>query len=321
MGLRIFTEPQQGASYDQLLAVARVTEECGFEGFFRSDHFLKMGSGSGLPAYTDAWTTLAGLARDTQSIRLGTLVTPATFRRVGTFPAIISEIDHMSHGRVEVGLGAGWYQDEHDAYGIPFPSAAARYDLLEDQLAILHGVWKAPSGGVFEREGLTCSVRLQADSFRPAQLPHPPIILGGHGGRRGGRLAATYADEFNVAWVSVTVMKQVHDSIRNSCEANGRDPADLVWSVGQVLCCGRTVEEIARRARAIDRDVIELRRNGLTGTPAEILDKLATFVDAGAQRVYLQVLDLSDLDHLRLVADEVLPHLPAGLVPATNARR
>jgi alkanesulfonate monooxygenase SsuD/methylene tetrahydromethanopterin reductase-like flavin-dependent oxidoreductase (luciferase family) len=317
MGLRIFTEPQQGASYDQLLAVARTTEECGFEGFFRSDHFLKMGSGSGLPAYTDAWTTLAGLARDTRSIRLGTLVTPATFRPVGTFPATVTEIDHMSDGRVEVGLGAGWYQDEHVAYGIPFPGAGARYDLLEDQLAILHGVWTAAPGSVFERDGLTCNVRIQADSFRPAQVPHPPIILGGQGGRRGGRLAATYADEFNVAFVSASAMRHVHDSVRRSCEAFGRDPTELVWSVGQVLCCGRTEEEVARRARAIDREVAELRQNGLAGTPGEILDKLATFVDAGAQRVYLQVLDLSDLDHLRLVGDEVLPHVPAALAPAT----
>jgi alkanesulfonate monooxygenase SsuD/methylene tetrahydromethanopterin reductase-like flavin-dependent oxidoreductase (luciferase family) len=317
MGLRIFTEPQQGASYDQLLAVARATEECGFEGFFRSDHFLRMGSGSGLPAYTDAWTTLAGLARDTRSIRLGTLVTPATFRRVGTFPAIVTEIDHMSGGRVEVGLGAGWYQDEHDAYGLPFPGIGARYDLLEDQLAILHGVWTASPGSVFERDGLTCSVRIQVDPFRPAQIPHPPIILGGRGGPRGGRLAATYADEFNIAFVPAAVMRQVHDSVRRSCEAVGRDPADLVWSVGQVLCCGRTDAEIARRASAIGREVAELRENGLAGTPEEILAKLATFVDAGAERVYLQVLDLSDLDHLRLVADEVLPQVPAVLAPAT----
>jgi len=244
MGLRIFTEPQQGASYDQLLAVARTTEECGFEGFFRSDHFLKMGSGTGMPAYTDAWTTLAGLARDTRSIRLGTLVTPATFRTVGTFPAVVTEVDHMSQGRVEVGLGAGWYQDEHVAYGIPFPGIGARYDLLEDQLAILHGVWTAPPGSLFERDGLTCNVRIQADPFRPAQKPHPPIILGG-GGKGLLRVAAKHGDVLNVI--------------------------------------------------------------------SEILDKLATFVDAGAQRVYLQVLDLSDLDHLRLVADEVLPHLPAAL--------
>jgi alkanesulfonate monooxygenase SsuD/methylene tetrahydromethanopterin reductase-like flavin-dependent oxidoreductase (luciferase family) len=310
MGLRIFTEPQQGASYEQLLAVARTAEECGFDAFFRSDHYLKMGAATGLPAYTDAWTTLAGLARDTRTIRLGTLVTPATFRPVGTFPAIVAQVDHMSHGRIEVGLGAGWYKDEHDAYGLVFPPDRVRYDLLEDQLAILHGVWSTEPGGTFERSGLTCAVRLQADSLRPAQRPHPPIILGGHGGPRGGRLAATFADEFNVSFVPAEAMRTVHDSVRKSCENLGRDPATLVWSVGQVLCCGQSETEIARRAAAIGREVAELRQNGLAGSPLEILDKLAAFVETGAERFYLQVLDLTDLDHLRLVAEEVLPHAP-----------
>src|ERR1700733_4016414 len=146
MDLRIFTEPQQGASYDDLLAVAATAEECRFDAFFRSDHYLKMGAASGLPAYTDAWITLAGLARDTSTIRLGTLVTPVTFRPVGSFPVVVAEVDHMSHGRVEIGLGGGWYQEEHDAYGLDFPPPRARYDRLEDQLAILHGVWSAEPG-------------------------------------------------------------------------------------------------------------------------------------------------------------------------------
>jgi F420-dependent oxidoreductase-like protein len=310
MGLRIFTEPQQGASYEQLLAVARTAEECGFDAFFRSDHYLKMGSATGLPAYTDAWTTLAGLARDTRTIRLGTLVTPATFRPVGTLPVIVAQVDHMSDGRIDVGLGAGWYKDEHDAYGLAFPPTRVRYDLLEDQLAILHGVWSTEPGGTFEHRGLTCTVRLQADPLRPAQRPHPPIILGGQGGPRGGRLAATFADEFNVSFVPAEAMRTVHDSVRKSCENLGRDPATLVWSVGQVLCCGRSETEVARRAAAIGREVAELRQNGLAGSPAEILDKLASFVEAGAERFYLQVLDLTDLDHIRLVAEEVLPHAP-----------
>ncbi len=192
MRLRIFTEPQQGASYDQLLTVATTAEECGFEAFFRSDHFLKMGDASGLPAYTDAWTTLAGLARDTRTIRLGTMVTPVTFRPVGTFPAVVAQVDHMSGGRVEVGLGAGWYEAEHTAYGLPFPPLGRRYDLLEDQLAVLHGVWSAPASGLFEHDGFTGRVEMQADSFRPVQRPHPPIVIGGRGGPRNSRLAAAY---------------------------------------------------------------------------------------------------------------------------------
>lgn len=308
MGLRIFTEPQQGASYDQLLTVARTAEEGGFDAFFRSDHYLKMGPASGLPEYTDAWTTLAGLARDTSSIRLGTLVTPVTFRAVGTFPAIATQVDHMSAGRVEVGLGAGWYEAEHDAYGLPFPAAAARYDLLEDQLSILHGVWSAPEGATFEHEGLTCSVSLAADPLRPAQSPHPPIIMGGRGGRRNAQLAAAFADEFNTPFVARDQMKATHDSVRRACETAGRDPESLVWSVALVVCCGSSEKEIARRAEAIGREVDELREHGLAGSPQEVIDTLGLYAEAGAQRCYLQVLDLSDLDHLRLVAEEVQPH-------------
>lgn len=308
--LRIFTEPQQGASYDQLLAVARKAESCGFGAFFRSDHYLRMGEASGLPAYTDAWTTLAGLARDTETIRLGTLVTPVTFRNPGGLAVTVAQVDHMSGGRVEVGLGAGWYEDEHVAYGIPFPALGKRYDLLEDQLAILHGVWSAPDGEVFELSGRALSVRLEAKPLRPAQVPHPPVILGGAGGPRGGRLAATYADEFNTAFVGPDVMRAVHDAVRASCEKRGRDPGSLVWSVAQVLCCGANEAELRRRATAIGRDVGELRSNGLAGFPSEILDKLGRFASEGAERVYLQVLDLPDLDHLQLVSEEILPHLP-----------
>ena len=310
MTLRIFTEPQQGASYDQLLAVASTAEQCGFGACFRSDHVLKMGPVSGLPSATDAWITLAGLARDTTTIRLGTLVTPVTFRHPGLLAVAVSEVDHMSGGRVDVGVGAGWYEAEHTAFGIPFPELGGRYDVLEDQVAILHGVWSAPEGSTFEHQGRTGAVAIPADTLRPHQRPHPPIVLGGRGGPRSARLAAAYADEYNTAFVPAEAMKAVHDSVRQACEAAGRDPGQLVWSVGQVLCCGRTDDEVTRRAAAIGRGASELRQNGLAGTPAEILDKLGVLADHGAERFYLQVLDLADLDHLRLVAEEILPHAP-----------
>lgn len=310
MGLRIFTEPQQGASYEQLLAVARTAEECGFEAFFRSDHYLKMGNATGLPAYTDAWTTLAGLARDTRSLRLGTMVTPTTFRPVGTFPVVVTQVDQMSNGRVEVGLGAGWFREEHEDYGLAFPAERRRYDLLEDQVTILHGVWSTPAGETFEHKGLTCSVRIEAGPLRPAQRPHPPIILGGGGGPRSARLAADFADEYNVSFRPLDQTKAVHDKVRQRCEVVGRDPGSLVWSSGQVLCCGGSEAELARRAAAIGRDVAELRDNGLAGSPAEVVAKIGRFMDAGVQRFYLQVLDLSDLDHLALVAEQVLPQIP-----------
>ncbi len=201
MQLRIFTEPQQGASYDQLLAVAATAEECGFDAFFRSDHYLKMGAASGLPAYTDAWITLAGLARDTHTIRLGTMVTPVTFRPAGTFPVLVTQVDHMSQGRVEVGLGAGWYEDEHTDYGLTFPRLGKRYDLLADQLAILHGVWSTAPGEQFELDGLTW------EGAHPGRLapPHPaaPPTDRHRRTRRApnSQLAATYADEFNISFV------------------------------------------------------------------------------------------------------------------------
>jgi len=305
MDLRVFTEPQQGASYEQLLLVAKAAEELGFSAFFRSDHYLKMAPASGLPAYTDAWTTLAGLARDTRQIRLGVLVTPVTFRPVGTFPVLVSQVDHMSAGRVEVGLGAGWYQPEHVAYGLGFPPVSVRYDMLEDQLAVLHGVWSAPPGTTFEYKGRTCSVQIEAEPLKPAQRPHPPIILGGGAGPRNRRLAATYADEFNAAFVPPAQAAMAFAKVKKASEALGRGSGDVIFSFASTVCCGRNEAELARRARAIGRDLSELRENAIAGTPGEVAEKLRQYSAAGAQRAYLQVLDLADLDHLRLIAEEV----------------
>ena len=309
MTLRIFTEPQQGASYEQLLAVAKTAEDCGFDAFFRSDHYLKMGDATGLPATTDAWTTLAGLARDTQRIRLGTLVTPVTFRPLGTFALMTAQIDHMSGGRIEVGLGAGWYGAEHDAFGLTFPDLKTRYDLLEDQLELLAGLASAAPGTTFEMRGRTASFQIAADTVRPLQQPAPPIVLGGQGGPRAARLAAAYAAEYNVPFAPAQYMQSVHDKVRRACEDAERDPATMVFSAGLVVCCGETDADVARRAKAIGRDVEELRTNGLAGTADEVVEKLATYAAAGAERHYLQVLDLTDLDHLRYIADEVMPHV------------
>jgi F420-dependent oxidoreductase-like protein len=308
MSLRIFTEPQQGATYDQLLAVAETAEECGFGAFFRSDHVLKMGDGSGTPTVTDAWITLAGLARETSTIRLGTLVTPVTFRGVGSLAVILGQVDHMSGGRIEVGLGAGWYDAEHQAFGLTFPETGERMDRLDDQLSILHGVWSTPPGETFELAGATTSVGIDADSVRPLQRPHPPLILGGQAKARSASLAVAYADEYNAAFHSADDTRAVHDRIRQACEKAGRDPSSLVYSAAQIVCCGETEADIERRAAAIGRDPAELRKNGLAGSPQEILDKLATFAGAGVERFYLQVLDLTDLDHLRLIGEAVQPH-------------
>jgi alkanesulfonate monooxygenase len=310
MTLRIFTEPQQGASYADLLAVARTAEECRFGAFFRSDHVLAMGSATGLPRVTDAWITLAGLARDTTTIRLGTLVTPVTFRSIGTFAVVAAQVDEMSEGRLEIGLGAGWYDAEHEAFGLPFPDLKARYDVLEDQLAVLDKAWTAPTGATATVAGRTITVHIAADTVRPYQQPHPPIVMGGQGGPRSARLAARYAAEYNTAFVPGERMREIHDRIRVACEHADRDPTTMVYSGAQVLCCGESEAEINRRAEAIGRDAAELRKNGLAGTPEEIVEKLKALADHGVQRFYLQVLDLSDLDHLRLVAEQVAPHAP-----------
>ena len=308
MDLRIFTEPQQGASYDDLLAVARAAERLGFDAFFRSDHYLVMGDHDGLPGPSDAWITLAGLARDTRTIRLGTLVTAATFRLPGPLAITVAQVDAMSGGRVELGLGAGWFEAEHTAYGIPFPAVAERFDRLEEQCAVIAGLWATPIGATFDFDGQHYQLTGSPALPKPVQSPLP-LIVGGGGPRRTPALAARYAQEFNAPFSSVQDTAAAFSRVRAACEDAGRDADSLVYSAAQVLCCGRDEAEIARRAAAIGREVDELRENGLAGTPDEVVAKALTFGAAGAARLYLQVLDLSDLDHLELVAAEVMPHL------------
>src|SRR5579859_6280962 len=203
MKLRIFTEPQQGADYQTLRAVALAAEELGFDAFFRSDHYLKMGSVSGQPGPTDSWATLAALAVETSRIRLGTLVTPATFRLPGPLAITVAQVDQMSGGRVELGLGTGWFEAEHTAYGIPFPSLGERFDRLEEQLAIITGLWTAAEGQTFSFEGAHYRVADSPGLPKPAQRPRPPVLVGGLGARRTPRLAARFADEYNVAFRSI----------------------------------------------------------------------------------------------------------------------
>ncbi|GAA2019199.1 LLM class F420-dependent oxidoreductase [Terrabacter terrae] len=308
LDLRIFTEPQQGATYDDLLAVARATEELGFSGFFRSDHYLHMG-GDGGAGPTDAWTTLAGLARETSSIRLGTLVTSATFRLPGPLAIQVAGVDQMSGGRVELGLGAGWFEAEHTAYGIPFPPLGERFDRLEEQLAVITGIWGTPRGETFSHEGPHYPVSDSPALAKPVQDGGVPIIVGGGGRRRTPALAVRYAAEFNAAFTSVPETGRLFERVRAVAREAGRDPGSLTYSAAQVVCVGKDDATLRRRAAAIGRDVDELRENGLAGSADEVVDKLATFADVGTERVYLQVLDLSDLDHLADIAEGVLRQL------------
>ncbi|MFC4786289.1 LLM class F420-dependent oxidoreductase [Nocardioides sp. MAHUQ-72] len=308
MELRIFTEPQQGATYDDLLAVARTAEECGFGAFFRSDHYLGMGT-EGLPGPSDAWVTLAGLARDTTTIRLGTMMTSATFRHPGPLAIAVANVDQMSGGRVELGIGAGWFEQEHAAYGIPFPDTGERFDRFEEQLAVITGLWGTPERERFSHDGEHYRLADSPALPKPVQRPRPPILVGGRGKRRTPALAARYADEFNLPFVDEELTGTQFVRVRRACEEIGRDPDELVWSNALVVCVGRDEAEVERRAAAIGRDKDELRANGLAGTPQEVVDKIARFAALGTERVYLQVLDLSDLDHVRLVAEEVMPHV------------
>lgn len=307
MKLRIFTEPQQGASYADLLRVARHAERLGFDAFFRSDHYLPMGDVAGLPGPTDAWVTLAGLARDTERIRLGTLVSAATFRLPGPLAVAVAQVDAMSGGRVELGLGTGWYADEHTAYGIPFPSLGERFDRLEEQLAVVLGLWRTPEGQRFSHTGRYYTLADSPALPKPAQRPHPPVIVGGRGTRRTPRLAARYAGEFNLPFHPVDATAAQFARVRQACEREGRDPDSLVLSAAQVLCVGVDEAEVTRRAAATGREPDELRASGVAGTVQQAVDTLAALAEIGAERVYLQVLDLSDLDHLALVAEQVAP--------------
>lgn len=306
MDLRIFTEPQQGASYDTLLTVAKATEDLGFDAFFRSDHYLAMGNSDGLPGPTDAWITLAGLARETRRIRLGTLMTAGTFRLPGVLAIQVAQVDQMSGGRVELGLGAGWFEEEHKAYGIPFPKE--KFARLEEQLAIVTGLWSTEEGKEFSFDG--DHYRLTKSPALPKPAQHKvPVLIGGHGATRTPRLAAQYADEFNIPFASLQDSERQFGRVRAAAEAAGRKGDDLVYSNALVACVGKNDAEVARRAAAIGREVDELKANGLAGSPAEVADKIGRYAEIGASRVYLQILDLDDLDHLELISAQVQSQL------------
>lgn len=308
MRLTVFTEPQQGATYDDLLRVARHAQACGFDGFFRSDHYLTM-SGSGLPGPTDAWATLAGLARETETIRLGTLLTCGTFRLPGPLAITVAQVDAMSGGRVELGLGAGWFEAEHRAYGVPFPETGERFDRLAEQLEIVTGLWTTPVGETYSFHGRYYELVDSPALPKPTQTPRPPVIVGGRGPQRTPALAARFADEFNAPFCRLDETQAIYEKVAGACVAAGREPASLRLSAAQVLCCGRTDAELRRRAAVLGREVEEMRVNGLCGTPGEIVDKIGRFAEIGASRLHLQVLDLTDLDHLDLVAAEVIPQV------------
>jgi len=305
MDYRIFIEPQQGTSYDAVCTLAQATERLGFNGFFTSDHYLRMGDADGQPGPLDAWTTLAGLARDTERVRLGTLVTPVTFRHVGSFAIQAAQVDAMSSGRIEIGFGAGWYDAEHAATAIPFPDLGERFDYLEEAADILTGMWETPVGELYSYQGSHLSIVDSPALPKPAQSPMP-FIVGGRGKLRTPRLVARIGSEWNLPFSSVGDFKAAADNVRAVCADEGRDPNELVYSAAQVLCIGADEAEFEQRAAKIGREPAELRENGVAGLPHEVEARINDFREPGCERLYLQFLDIADLAHLDLIAATVL---------------
>ena len=308
MRLRVFTEPQQGATYDDLLRVARAAEDLGYDAFFRSDHLRRIGSGDPGPGPTESWLTVAALARETTRIRLGTMLTSATFRLPGMLAVAVAQADAMSGGRVELGLGAGWYEREHEAYGIPFPPVGERFDRLAEQFEILTGMWATPAGSTYSFGGRHYTLADCPALPKPVQLPHPPLIVGGKGPRRTPALAARFADEFNVPFSDVEIVRTQFERVRAACRERGRD--DIVLSVAQTVAVGRTDAEVQRRLEAIGHSPDEMAAGqGVYGVPDQVVEQLNRFIEVGADRVYCQLIDLDDLDHLEVIATEVGRHL------------
>ena len=313
MRFALMIEPQQGLSYAEQLELARLAERLGFEAFFRSDHYRSFPGPDNSPT-TDAWTVLAGIARETTRIRLGALVSPVTFRHPGSFAKVVTTADEMSGGRIEVGVGAGWNEPEHTRLGLAFPEIVERADLMEDQLAILHGLWEEPDGWSYQGK----KVRIESASFapKPVQRPHPPIIVGGEGSPRSLRLAARYADEYNMSSSGPERSAEAFTRLDEECRKIGRDPSAVAHSVMAGLLIGRDEADLADRVRAqlafigeAGTDAaawLEARRTRwVAGTPDQARAMVADFAAAGAQRIMLQ--DMLPRDHgmIELAAREL----------------
>jgi F420-dependent oxidoreductase-like protein len=311
MRYALMTEPQQGLSYDEILALARTAEDAGLEAFFRSDHYASFPGESGLPT-TDAWATLAGLARETTKIRLGTLVSPVTFRVPGNLAKVIQTVDEMSGGRIEAGFGAGWNDDEHAQLGIPFPELAERYDMLAEELALIHGLWTEPDGWSFEGAHWQVRGSMRHGEIARAGRRHPHVILGGRGLPKMADLVARYGDEFNLISAAPDDVPAAYGRIRDACAAVGRDPDELAYSAMTGVLVADSDADLRARVQDLlqalgqgsaDGEAWMAQRRGrwIMGTPDEANDRVAAFARQGTQRIMLQDFLPRDLDHVALM--------------------
>jgi F420-dependent oxidoreductase-like protein len=307
MRLRLLLEPRYGATYPQILAMAQAAEEAGFDAFFRSDHYLGIDPADASYAPTDSWSTLAGLAVQTRRIRLGTLMTASTFRHPGPLAVTVATVHAMSGGRVELGIGAAWYEREHQAFGIPFPPLRERFDRLEEQLAILAGLWSTPRGERFSYRGTHYQLDECANFPVLADGPAPRIIIGGAGLKRTPALAARFADEFNSGFRDGVAERFAN--FQRICAGLGRDPATVRLSSTLPVCCGSTAGAAARRAGALGAAGARLLRLGVVGQPADVLRHIGELAEAGVDTLYLHIYDAADTDHIRLLGERVLPEL------------
>jgi F420-dependent oxidoreductase-like protein len=308
MRISLFVEPHRGATYDDQLRLARHAEAAGFEGFLRADHYQSMGADPGLPGPTDAWITLAGLARETSRIRLGTLVNAATFRLPGPLAIMVAQVDAMSGGRIDLGMGAGWLEREHTSYGIPFPPLAERLDRMHEQLEIITGLWRTPIGERFNYVGKHYTLADAPALPKPLQKPGPPIIVGGRGRRRTPEIAGRFADEFNMPFKTVAETAAAFDRVRAAAARHGRDVA---LSAGVVVAIGRTRDEAERRAAPLHVPSALPPEDPVVGGPEVLVERIHEMAAIGATRLHLRVIDMSDLDHLDLIAERVLPYASA----------
>jgi F420-dependent oxidoreductase-like protein len=312
MRLALMTEPQQGLSYAEILAAARAAEDAGLEAFFRSDHFASFPGPAGMPT-TDAWSTLAGLARDTTRIRIGSLVSPVTFRLPGVLAKQVATVDEMSGGRVEVGMGAGWNEEEHRQLGIPFPDLGERYDMFKEAVAVVHGLWTEPDGWSFDGRHW----RVDGARFvpRPASSSrrHPNLILGGEGGPRLARLVARYADELNLVSATPEKARDAYRRVVRACKDLGRDPDQVTRSAMTGVLVAETEGELRDRVRAqlemtgagagdADAWLADRRSRWIMGTLDQARERVAAFEAAGAQRIMLQDFLPRDLDMVHLMS-------------------